>query len=170
MIAIFEGPDGAGKSTLAEKLGAKGFWKLYKASSMKGLDLSQLFMAGHDEGTVDMAILSGADIVFDRSFPSAIAYDYAFDREPFSRELYDRMDARLGNADCVGFMLGPTHTIDEGYELAVQRGVDDVPKWAWEKIVQGYEKYVEWSKIEWIWLDMAAPVEENFESVMRRLA
>jgi len=166
VITIIEGPDGLGKSTLCRVLSEWNGSLVYKANSMRGLELSSAFMAGHDEGSLDMAILAGGEIILDRSFPSAIAYDYAFDREPMSRELYDSLDSRAALHGVVGIMLLP---LSSGHDVAVQRGVDDIPEWAWNRLVSGYNDYLEWSRMEWSVIDGTAPFAEVLDAAKRRL-
>lgn len=166
MIIILEGPDGTGKTTLSKWLSNRLNCPVYKPAMRDGLSLDSRYKAGHDSGSFGVALeLAGrADMIMDRSYPSAIAYSEAFDRDEDLSEAWELDSRAFRSGSVMGFLFTGT------YDIAEQRGVNDVSRASWERIAMAYELFAEGSALDWHVVNSAvrAP-NQMLEAVMSRI-
>lgn len=148
MIIIVEGPDGLGKSTLCAKLSEKLGYPVYKdANSDDGLLKHREYILGHDTGTMNMAMLTDADVILDRSFPSEVVYSHAMKRD-YDRKAYETMEWELKFRKHLAVLV-TCQSRDAGWEMALYRGVSDIQESAWKRLWDEYWYYVQHSQLEW---------------------
>lgn len=95
MIVIFEGVDGAGKTTLAREVSKRMNMPVYKPPSRDPGEVNAAMSQAEDDGAWGVIFsLAGwytdVDIILDRAYPSEYAYGIAFDR---------KIDTRLWSLD-----------------------------------------------------------------------
>src|SRR4051812_18522188 len=93
-LVILEGPDGAGKTTLAEQLGRRGWLVVHLGPFLQvDDDLARLYVEA-----MMPAILGHADVVLDRCWLSEIPYGLVMrdgdDRLGWQRRLLERLALR----------------------------------------------------------------------------
>lgn len=118
MIIILEGPDGAGKSTLAEKISKQTGYRLLHRSQPKTEDDKRLMMEEYMR-----VIESGENCVFDRAWYSEMVYGPIMRNESIISypDMYrlERMLAHRG-----ALIIYCTSTVDKLWRRCTQRGED----------------------------------------------
>lgn len=165
MIIIFEGVDGSGKSTLARLVGDKLGYAVYKDNRGIELGLDPLDIQGHDRGSVEMAIQTGADVIFDRSFPSDAVYG-PVENKQWAPEQVRRLDERVSQVPHLG-----VHVRLQYYDDALARRpeIEGWPAGAWLEMNDAYDAYVKQSSMRWITIEGSQPLHLMLEAVMREI-
>jgi len=136
MIIIIEGPDGAGKSMLAEKMAKQTGYKLIRMSYPKNEEEEKL-MAGN----YLQMLKSAKNIIFDRAWYSEMVYGPIKGRDPniMSYPMMYELETKV--AQMGGLLIYCTGQKALLWKRATERGEDYVQnKKEFDKIYDGYEQ------------------------------
>lgn len=129
MIIIIEGPDLAGKSTLAKEINIKGdFEVVHFDSPSENFDFHESYLK----------VLDKENVILDRYFFSEIVYSKVFGRQcRLSSETIKEIKEKLKNKPHQLIFVNPgVDTLKRRYKM---RGDDIISESQIEKIVQEYE-------------------------------
>ena len=161
MIIIFEGVDGSGKSTLAKLVGDKLGYPVYKDNRGIELGLEPLDIQGHDRGSVEMAVQTGVNVIFDRSFPSDAVYG-PVESKQWAPGQVQHLDRRVSQVPHLAVL------VQTDYATTFQRRpeIEGWPEGVFEEMQHTYVDYAENSSMRWIVLDGSQPLNLMLEAVL----
>lgn len=165
MIAIVEGVDGVGKTTLGRAIEDRFGIPLYvcERTPLGGKQPVGESQA-EDRAAIAMAICTGADVTFDRSFPSEYVYGTALREGAFDAFDLTILDKKVGAIDHIAILLRFASPWD-AQKRDNQWTVD-----GYEKLDGLYLEYVERSSMQWIVLDALEPLNNHVERFGLELA
>jgi len=164
VIIILEGIDGAGKSTLGTAISERFGMPLYTCprSPLAGQAVEE--SQAEDRAAVAMAICVGAEVIFDRSFPSEYVYGTALRKREYDQLELDRIDRQVAGVPHLGVLLRFNSPWDaKGRDTQWDNGV-------FSELDALYLEYVKRTAMRWIQLDATAPVESHVEAIGLELA
>ena len=166
MIVIFEGVDGSGKSELAKWLAEEEpMFHLYtrdKTPLDGGLTVERT--QGENYGSMMMALQTGADVIFDRSFVSEWVYGHVMRGEnSYDSVTVAELDAAVSKVPHMAVLMNFFDLVDT-WERPVEHDPDVIAR-----LQDRYMLYVSNSQMNWHILDAGASRETVREVLERRL-
>ena len=147
MKIIFEGPDGCGKTNIAEALSKRIGVPVYKSGKEADIfydkNAQYLTLKWANYEMIKILETTNASIIFDRFFPSEYVYSKVFDRnsDPELVLEYDEWWHKIGGK----IIFLDKQTIDVDDEL--------VPRSKYNEIRERYIKYMGLTKCKFLYLD-----------------
>jgi dCMP deaminase len=168
VIIVVEGVDGAGKSALVEALSDRlGIAMFQHSDNPIDGSFDSRTMAVHNRAAIEAALSIGADVLFDRSFPSEYVYGYGMRSGHFDSFMVQHLDHEVAASGGLGILM----RVDDPWDVwgrSRDHHVADID--VMERLIKLYDDYMKHSAMDWLVIDATQPIEECVESAMWHFA